>query len=112
MYDKNTRLDREGQTDPVMAFFLVVDEGSDPPIMDVLGIKSSEATQIVDPHLGVQVVEDGSSNLQKLVERYLAKGRAGHKPPVESPLVTAEMMQSDLLATCASSVHDYLASTY
>ena len=106
------RLDREGQTDPVMAFFLVVDEGSDPPIMDVLGIKSSEATQIVDPHLGVQMVEDGSSNLQKLVERYLAKGRTGHKPPVETSLVTAEMMQSDLLATCASSVHDYLASTY
>lgn len=67
------RLDREGQTNPVTAFFLVVDEGSDPPIMDVLGIKASEATQIVDPHLGVQQTEEDSTNLRRLVERYLTK---------------------------------------
>jgi len=75
------RLDREGQTNPVTAFFMVVDEGSDPPIMDVLGIKASEATQIVDPHLGVQRVEEDLTNLQRLVERYLKKGKdAVHRP--------------------------------
>ncbi|PKM46938.1 MAG: ATP-dependent helicase [Gammaproteobacteria bacterium HGW-Gammaproteobacteria-1] len=67
------RLDREGQEDPVTAFFLVVDEGSDPPIMDVLGIKASEAKQIVDPHMGVQLVGEDTTNLRRLVERYLAK---------------------------------------
>lgn len=71
------RVDREGQRFPVTAFFLVVDEGSDPPIMDVLGIKASEATQIVDPHLGVQKVEDDSTNLRRLVDQYLSK-RGGH----------------------------------
>lgn len=70
------RLDREGQQKPVTAFFLVSDEGSDPPIMDVLGIKASEATQIVDPHLGVEVVTDDTSNLGRLVQRYLEKGKA------------------------------------
>jgi len=77
------RLDREGQLSPVTAFFLVVDEGSDPPIMDVLGIKASEATQIVDPHLGVQKTDDDTTNLRKLVERYLTKAKHAEKYPME-----------------------------
>jgi len=74
------RVDREGQEDPVTAFFLVSEEGSDPPIMDVLGIKASEAQHIVDPHIGVQVVADDLTNVQRLVERYLAKGRKKAAP--------------------------------
>jgi SNF2 family DNA or RNA helicase len=65
------RLDREGQESPVTAFFLVTDDGSDPPMMDVLGIKASEAQHIVDPHLGIEVRENDTSHLRKLVERYL-----------------------------------------
>lgn len=65
------RLDREGQQSPVTAFFLVTDDGSDPPIMDVLGIKASEAQNIVDPYLGVEVKENDTSHLRRLVERYL-----------------------------------------
>lgn len=78
------RLDREGQTDPVTAFFLVSNEGSDPPIMDVLGIKSSEARHIVDPHLGVEKAADESTNLQRLVDRYLKKHRSTLPPSHES----------------------------
>lgn len=77
------RVDREGQEDPVTAFFLVVDEGSDPPIMDVLGIKASEATQIVDPHLGVQPTDNDTTNLKRLVERYLKVKGARHEPEPE-----------------------------
>lgn len=73
------RVDREGQTMPVTAFFLVTDDGSDPPMMEVLGLKSSESMQIVDPHLGVHVNEVDESHLQKLVQRYLAKRRGGGK---------------------------------
>lgn len=68
------RVDREGQLHPVTVFFLVSDEGSDPPIMDVLGIKASEAQQIVDPHIGVTQTDDDMTNLRRLIERYLAKG--------------------------------------
>lgn len=67
------RVDREGQTKPVTAFFLVSEEGSDPPMMDVLGIKASEAHQIVDPDIGIQRVDIDSSNVQRLVQRYLNK---------------------------------------
>lgn len=70
------RLDRDGQTDPVTAFFLVCDDGSDPPMMDVNGIKASEATYIIDPHIGVQESEVDMSNVRKLVERYLSKKAA------------------------------------
>ena len=71
------RIDRDGQTNPVTAFFLVVDEGSDPPVMDVLGIKASEATQIVDPHIGVQQADTDTTNMQKLVQRYLERNKGG-----------------------------------
>lgn len=67
------RIDREGQNKPVTAFFLVSEDGSDPPVMDRLGIKSSEAQQIVDPHLGLQKANDDMSNLRRLVNFYLAK---------------------------------------
>jgi hypothetical protein len=43
---------------PATAFFLVIDDGSDPPMMDVLGIKRSEAQHIVDPHRGVEAKEN------------------------------------------------------
>ena len=72
------RLDREGQKDPVTAFFLVTDDGSDPPMMEMLGLKSSEATNIVDPYLGVQSVHTDTNHLRKLVDRYLHKKRAGN----------------------------------
>lgn len=71
------RLDREGQKDPVTAFFLVADDGSDPPMMEVLGLKSSEAANVVDPYLGAQAVHSDVNHLRVLVERYLAKKRAG-----------------------------------
>lgn len=70
------RLDREGQTQPVTAFFLVTDDGSDPPMMDVLGIKASEAHSIVDPELGVDVKENDTSHIRKLVDRYLKRTKA------------------------------------
>lgn len=86
------RIDREGQENPVTAFFLVSEEGSDPPIMDVLGIKASEAHHIVDPHIGVQVVEEDMSNVQRLVERYLA--RTGKKAKAAVAVVQEDQAQA------------------
>lgn len=70
------RLDREGQKNPVTAFFLIAEDGSDPPMMEVLGIKSSEAQSIIDPHLGVEMKENDTSRLQKLVQRYLDRNKS------------------------------------
>jgi len=84
----------------VTAFFLVSEEGSDPPIMDVLGIKASEAHHIVDPHIGVQVVEDDMTNVQRLVERYLTKSSKRPKsvalPVGEAQDARASAVQDEL----------------
>jgi hypothetical protein len=42
------RLNRPGQKHPVKHYILVVDDGSDPPVMKVLGIKKSQRDGIVD----------------------------------------------------------------
>ncbi len=65
----------------------------DPPIMDVLGIKASEAHQIADPHLGVQKVDDDTTNLGRLVERYLQKVSKASKK--SAPTVRAPAMQPE-----------------
>jgi SNF2 family DNA or RNA helicase len=76
------RLDREGQADPVTAIFLVTDDGSDPPIMEMLGLKASQAAGIADPELGVQTVHSDISRVQALVSRYLKRKKRG---PVDNP---------------------------
>ncbi|CDQ10596.1 protein of unknown function [Acidithiobacillus ferrivorans] len=68
------RVDREGQAAPVTVFFLVVEDGSDGPIMEILGLKASEAHQIVDPFTGPEMADRDESRLQSLVQRYLSKG--------------------------------------
>jgi superfamily II DNA or RNA helicase len=70
------RLDRDrsdSEVNNVMAIFLVVNEGSDPDLMEVNGLKASESSAIHDPDLPVQPVHNDRSNLQRLVDRYLNK---------------------------------------
>lgn len=72
------RLNREGQPcwpDPVTAHYLVADDGSDPAIQDVLGLKASQSHGIVDPGLRVQAGSRDSSPLERLVERYIARSQ-------------------------------------
>lgn len=56
------------------AFFLVVNDGSDPPMMEMNGIKAAQASGIIDPGLGVQTVTADMSRVQALVDRYLERG--------------------------------------
>lgn len=75
------RLDREGQRcypEAVTAVYLVATDGSDPPIMEVLGVKASQASNIIDPSLGVQAAQTDDSRLKGLVDRYLKKETAPH----------------------------------
>ena len=59
------RLDREGQTEHVHAIFCVCNYGSDPIIMDIIGLKESESNAIVDPY-GKEIEEE--SNESELAE--------------------------------------------
>ena len=82
------RVDREGQQRQVMAIYLCSESGSDPLIIDLLGLKSSQAQEIIDPSLGVQSPHSDNSRIQLLVQKYLKKAGienpAQGNPPIAS----------------------------
>ena len=50
-------------------------------MIDLLGLKSSQARGIIDPSLGVQAVYSDQSRIQMLIQKYLkTRGKAGKKP--------------------------------
>ncbi|MGV2886216.1 SNF2-related protein [Paenibacillus taichungensis] len=67
------RLNREGQTEQITAIYLNADEGSDPPIVELLGIKSSQASGIIDPGRQFEAKHSDKSRIQALAERFLSK---------------------------------------
>ena len=67
------RLNRDGQAKPVMALFLVANDGSDPPMMELLALKSFEAHQVVSPGQDGLPANDDHSHLGTLVARYIAR---------------------------------------
>jgi hypothetical protein len=80
------RISREGQENPVTAIFLVADGGSDPPMIELLGLKSSEAQQVIDPLTGPEVTVSDRDKIRSLVARYLDKA---HRDQIEN--VVTEM---------------------
>lgn len=68
------RVHRDGQEQPVMAYYLVSDEGSDPIVLDVLGVKSGQIAGVRDPEAeAAKKLEGGGAHVQKLAAAYLAK---------------------------------------
>ena len=69
------RVHRDGQTEPVMAYYCVADEGSDPVIADVLGLKEAQAIGIVEPERAGAPVLVGAAgdHIRKLAEDVLRR---------------------------------------
>jgi SNF2 family DNA or RNA helicase len=67
------RLDRDGQQDSVTAIYLVSEDGSDPPMMDIIGLKASQSSGIVDPGVSVKNSYSDNSRLKLLAQQYLTK---------------------------------------
>lgn len=68
------RLDREGQSeDTVDAIFLHSDAGSDPPMIELLGVKSSQAKGIMDPDKGVTTTRSEAGRIQHMAREYLRR---------------------------------------
>lgn len=73
------RLHRDGQQHPVMAYALVAEEGSDPVIEDVLGIKHAQSAWMLNPEDGKgDAIQAGAAadHVRRLAESVLAKVRA------------------------------------
>ena len=74
------RVHRDGQTDPVMAYYLVAPDGSDPVIADVLGVKEAQSEGIRNLASGdkAEPIAAGANDnhMRQLAEAFL-KRRAG-----------------------------------
>lgn len=71
------RVDRDGQTDPVTAYFLVSDQGLDPAMVTTLGLKTAQVEGIRSD--GVRPLEqrvDSDAAIKALAERYVGKARS------------------------------------
>lgn len=67
------RVDRDGQEDQVTAYFPVSEYGSDPVIIDILGLKSSQSHGIVDPTLEASDQYSDESRMKLLAQAFLNK---------------------------------------
>jgi SNF2 family DNA or RNA helicase len=77
---------RDGQLDPVFAYFPVAEQGSDPAIEDVLGLKEAQATGIISPEdAGIpQFVGGSPEHVRRLAEEVIRRRGlhvgAGYRP--------------------------------
>lgn len=68
------RLFREGQKERVMAIYLVSNFGSDPLMIDLLGVKSSQSNSILNPEIENAILKTSdNSRLKLLAEKILQK---------------------------------------
>jgi len=71
------RIYRDGQEGQVTAIFMVCDFGADPVMVDVLGLKASQANSIVDPGNKDEPLKGADrSRIRALAENYISKPRA------------------------------------
>jgi SNF2 family DNA or RNA helicase len=72
------RIDRDGQKDPVVAYFLLADTGIDPIMVDLLGIKRDQLEGLRNPtHSLVEKLQSDPDRVKRLAEAYLAQQQHG-----------------------------------
>ena len=89
------RLDREGQTEQVTAIFCVSDDGSDPPMVDLIGLKNAQADSITLLERHMLAPHSDASRIRRLAEQFLTrreledakkKSGADDEQPIRPPL--------------------------
>lgn len=80
------RVYRDGQREPVFAYYLIADHGSDPVVADTLGIKAQQIEGIRNPERElVETLEVDPDHVKKLAAAYLKQRgrRMEHPAPAE-----------------------------
>jgi len=68
------RLNRDGQKSPVVAYFLVAEEGSDPVVAETLGLKREQVEGIRNPTESfIEELQTDGTHAKRLAEHYLRK---------------------------------------
>lgn len=79
------RVDRDGQPDPVTAYFLVAEEGSDPIVSEVCGVKREQIEPVMNPDAPMlERIDTGHNNLRQLARAFL-KQRGIEAPAEREP---------------------------
>lgn len=69
------RLDRPGQTKPVYSYFITINDGSDPPIIETLGVKKGQRDGLVDL-VDQGEMDEPTSKIQDMAIAYLERRKA------------------------------------
>lgn len=78
------RLNRDGQSSPVLAYFLYSDEGSDPVVMEALNLKRMQSEPINDPDQPMfEPMGDNTDRMKQLATEFLARKGQRHLRLVE-----------------------------
>lgn len=80
------RVHRDGQKGNVAVYYMVADEGSDPVVIDVLGVKREQVESLRNPNQDhLEKLEVDAERIRVLAEQYLSKPRAPRatKPPAQ-----------------------------
>lgn len=68
------RVYRDGQTEPVMAHYLISDDGADPIMADVLGVKRGQIEGVRDTNVElVEQLDVEAGSVKRLAEAYLKR---------------------------------------
>lgn len=89
------RVHRDGQTDPVMAYYLLSEYGSDPIVADVLGMKKSQSEGVINPEASlIERSNSGGQNSKKLAEAFMKQRGLEVKEPTAAtvlPFINVEV---------------------
>lgn len=65
------RLDRDGQESPVYTYYVVANYGSDPVLIDTLGLKQSQSDGIQDPGAEQAIAQADPDRIKRMARAYL-----------------------------------------
>lgn len=73
------RYHRDGQKKPAVAYYLLAEDGSDPVVADILGIKRAQSEGILNPtgNLFEPIKNDGGSHIARLARDFLERHGKG-----------------------------------
>jgi hypothetical protein len=68
------RVHRDGQGDPVLAYFLVADDGADPIMIDVLGVKREQIEGVRNPNRALaERIDTGENSIKRVARAFLER---------------------------------------
>jgi SNF2 family DNA or RNA helicase len=69
-----TRFWRDEQDEPSMAYFLLAEDGSDPVVSEIVGVKKGQVEGVTDPDAAlIEALETDPGNMKALAQAYLEK---------------------------------------